>query len=148
MYESIREKLDTWQEVAGEIWKNPELAYQEYFACKKQLDTLDFTLLFFPLTVADRDLFSFFVGRFQISCQFHMDHVRFTVTHNNTVDNPAHFGQNPVNNRISQFKSTFINQWQQIKFLSRSNAVIVDFQPVTQTNAPLKIREHFLQCFQ
>lgn len=40
MYESIREKLDTWQEVAGEIWKNPELAYQEYFACKKQLDTL------------------------------------------------------------------------------------------------------------
>ncbi len=40
MYESIREKLTLWQEVAGEIWKNPELAYQEHFACKKQLDAL------------------------------------------------------------------------------------------------------------
>lgn len=40
LYSLICEKKELWQDIAGSIWENPELAYQEYFACKKQLDSL------------------------------------------------------------------------------------------------------------
>ncbi|MBP5182325.1 MAG: amidohydrolase, partial [Lentisphaeria bacterium] len=46
LYSIICEKKDLWEDLSSSIWSNPELAYKEYFACKKQLETL--ALLAFP----------------------------------------------------------------------------------------------------
>ena len=40
LYDIIIEKQPLWQDLSDRIWEKPELAYQEHFACKKQLDAL------------------------------------------------------------------------------------------------------------
>ena len=40
IYSSIRQQHDRWSELSAQIWKHPELAYQEMFACNLQRSLL------------------------------------------------------------------------------------------------------------
>lgn len=40
LYAAVNEKKAVWEDLSSSIWKNPELGYKEYFACKKQLEVL------------------------------------------------------------------------------------------------------------
>ena len=41
LYTLILEKKELFSDLARSIWENPELAYQEFFACKKQFEVLE-----------------------------------------------------------------------------------------------------------